>query len=891
MSKSVTNLSTVTAYHHSHGNNSIYLNSPNSFIFFGQSSTNSNLSCRTTNVAVSVSLSHTTHNTTIYDNENATICKFCEMGHLRKSMELLIKSQKSKLELNTYCSVLQLCAELKSLEDGRRVHSIAISNGMKIEGALGAKLVFMYVNCGDLIEGRRIFDKILNDKVFLWNLIMTEYARIGNYKECLCIFKKMQELGVAGNAFTFTCVLKCFAALGEEMECKRVHGYVYKLGFGSYNAVVNSLLAAYFKYGGVESAYKLFDELSDQDVISWNSMISGCVMNGFSRKGLELFIQMLILGADMDSDTLVSVLVACANVGNLSFGRALHALGVKRCYSGNAVFNNTLLDMYSKCDNLNAAADVFVKMGDKTIVSWTSIIAAYVREGRYDDAIGLFDEMQSKGLKPGVYTVTSIVHACACSNSLDKGREVHDYITKNKMGSSLPVCNALMNMYAKCGSMEEAHIIFSKLPVKDIVSWNTMIGGYSKNSLPNEALYLFVDMQKQSKPDEITMACVLPACSGLSALDKGREIHGHILRKGYFSNPNVLGALVDMYVKCGLLVIAKLLFDMIPKKNLVHWTIMIAGYAMHGFGNEAISTFEKMRKAGIEPDETSFTSVLCACRDSGLQKEGWVFFNYMRRKCSIEPKLEHYVCMVDLLALSGNLSKAYKFIETMPIKPDATIWGALLSGCRIHHDVVLAEKVAEHIFEQEPENTRYYVLLASVYADAEMWENVKKFQEKIRKRGFEKNAGCSWLEVQGKFNIFVAGDKSHPQARMIDSLLKKLQMKMKNEGYSPKMRYALFNADEKEKEVLLCGHSEKLAMAFGILNLPPGRTIRVTKNLRVCGDCHEMGKFMSKTTRREIVLRDSNRFHLFRDGTCSCRGNHIENGHRYILLTVKLLKK
>ncbi|KAK7247182.1 hypothetical protein RIF29_42059 [Crotalaria pallida] len=877
MSTSIANLNSIQPYH-GPGNNPNHFYSPNSFILFTHSSkasllsSNSNLSSRTCNVTASVSLPETTQKTAMYVDENAKICKFCEMGHLIKSMELLTRSQKSKLDLNTYCSVLQLCAEVKSLEDGKRVHSIATSNGMKIEGALGAKLVFMYVNCGDLIEGRRIFDKILNDKVFLWNLIMSEYAKVGNYRESLCLFKKMMELGVAGNEFTFTCVLKCFAALGKEMECKGVHGYVYKLGFGSYNAVVNSLIAAYFKFGGVESAHKLFDELSDQDVVSWNSMISGFVANSFSKKGLEFFVQMLILGANMDSDTLVSVLVACAKVGNLSLGRALHAFGVKRCYSREVTFNNTLLDMYSKCGNLNGATDVFVKMGEKTIVSWTSIIAAYVREGLYDDAIRLFDEMQSKGLRPDIYMVTSIVHACACSNSLDKGRDVHNYIRKNKMGSSLPVCNALMNMYAKCGSMEEAHLVFSQIPVKDIVSWNTMIGGYSKSSLPNEALKLFVDMQKQSKPDDITMTCVLPACASLSALDKGREIHGHILRKGYFADPIVLGALVDMYVKCGLLVIAKLLFDMIPKKDVIHWTIMIAGYGMHGFGNEAISTFKNMRMAGIEPDESCFTSILCACRDSGLQKEGWVFFNHMRSKCSIEPKLEHYACMVDLLACSGNLSKAYRFIETMPIKPDASIWGALLSGCRIHHNVELAEKVAEHVFELEPENTRYYVLLADVYAEAEKWEKVKKLQERISRRGLEKNPECSWIEVQGKFNIFVGGDTSHPQAQRIDSLLKKLRMKMMNEGYSPKMRYALFNADDKEKEVLMCGHSERLAMACGILNLPPGRTIRVTKNLRVCGDCHEMGKFMSKTTRREILLRDSNRFHLFRDGTCSCRG-------------------
>nr|KYP38911.1 hypothetical protein KK1_039802 [Cajanus cajan] len=839
MSKTIPTLSPCPT-HHSPRKNSNYAKSPNSFIFFRQSWTtclspsNFDLSCGSS-VVVSATLSETTHNVTV--DKNAKICKFCEMGDLRSAMELLKMSQRSELELKTYCSVLQLCAELKSLEDGKRVHSIITSNGLAIDAVLGAKLVFMYVNCGDLVKGRGIFDGILNDKVFLWNLLMSEYAKLGNYKESVGLFVKMQKLGIRGDSYTFSCILKCFAALAKLRECKRVHGYILKLGFGSYNAVVNSLIAAYFKCGEVDSARNLFDKLSDRDVVSWNSMISGCVMNGFSRNGLEFFIQMLNLGVDVDSTTLVNVLVACANVGNLSLGRALHAYGVKANFSGDVIFNNTLLDMYSKCGNLNGATDIFVKMGETTIVSWTSIIAAYVREGLYDDAIGLFDEMQSKGLRPDIYTVTSIVHACACSNS-----------------------------------MEEAHLIFSQIPIKDIVSWNTMIGGYSQNSLPSEALELFQDMQKHFKPDDITMACVLPACAGLAALEKGREIHGHIWRKGYFSDLLVACALVDMYVKCGLLVLAQQLFDMIPKKDLITWTVMIAGYGMHGFGKEAISTFEKMRIEGIEPEESSFTSILYACSHSGLLKEGWKFFNSMRSEYNIEPKLEHYACMVDLLVRSGNLSKAYKLIETMPIKPDATIWGALLSGCRINHDVELAEKVAEHIFDLEPENTRYYVLLANVYAEAEKWEEVKKLQRKIGKRGLKKDQGCSWIEVEGKFNIFVAGDTSHAQAKRIDSLLRKLRMKMNKGGYSNKMRYALINADDMKKEVLLCGHSEKLAMAFGILNVPPGRTVRVTKNLRVCGDCHEMGKLMSKNTGREIVLRDSNRFHHFKDGLCSCRG-------------------
>ncbi|KAL9455888.1 hypothetical protein AB3S75_005173 [Citrus x aurantiifolia] len=763
-------------------------------------SSNSHSSCTINPISASISKTIVCKT----KNYNAEISRFCEVGNLEKAMEVLYSSEKSKIDTKTYCSILQLCADLKSLEDGKKVHSIICESGIVIDdGVLGSKLVFMYVTCGDLKEGRRVFNKIDNGKVFIWNLLMHEYSKTGNFKESLYLFKKMQSLGIAADSYTFSCVLKCLAVVGNSRR--------------------------------VKDAHKLFDELSGRDVVSWNCMISGYIANGVAEKGLEVFKEMLNLGFNVDLATMVTVLSGCANCGALMIGRAVHAFALKACFSKEISFNNTLLDMYSKCGDLDGAIRVFEKMGERSVVSWTSMIAGYAREGVFDGAIRLFRGMVREGIEPDVYALTSILHACACDGLLEIGKDVHDYIKENDMQSSLYVSNALMDMYAKCGSMADAESVFNQMPVKDIVSWNTMIGGYSKNSCPNEALDLFVAMLQKFEPDGVTMACILPACASLAALERGREIHGYILRHGISADRNVANAIVDMYVKCGVLVLARSLFDMIPAKDLILWTIMIAGYGMHGFGCDAIATFNDMRQAGIEPDEVSFISVLYACSHSRLVDEGWRFFNMMRYECNIEPKLEHYACMVDLLSRTGNLSEAYRFIEMMPVAPDATIWGSLLCGCRIHHEVKLAEKVAEHVFELEPDNTGYYVLLANVYAEAEKWEEVKKLREKISRRGLKKNPGCSWIEIKGKVNIFVAGD-------------------------------------EMEKEVALCGHSEKLAMAFGILSLPAGQTIRVTKNLRVCGDCHEMAKFMSKTARREIVLRDSNRFHRFKDGRCSCRG-------------------
>ncbi|CAN1230087.1 Pentatricopeptide repeat-containing protein DOT4, chloroplastic [Linum grandiflorum] len=614
-------------------------------------------------------------------------------------------SEKADISSNTYCALLQLCAELKRLRYGKEIHSVISSCDIPIDGLLGTRLVFMYVSCGELSQGRLVFDDVANDKVFLWNLMLNEYAKLEEFAECLYLFRKMLDEGIAADSYTFSCILKCFAASGSVKEGEWIHGYLLKFGFDFAScSVANSLMSFYFKAKKVESARKVFDEMPQRDVISWNSMMSGYVENDDCEEAIEIF---------------------------------------------------RMMTDYEKC-----------------VVSWTAMIQAYARGGCHNEAIRLFEEARV-----------------------------------------------------------DARLL-----------------------------------------DGRTMSCVLPACAGLSALDAGREIHGYILRKGYLSDRHVANALVDMYAKCGALSIAERIFNAIPTKDLVSWTAMIAGYGMHGLGKEAVEAFRRMRQEGIEPDQVSFISVLYACSHSGLVDEGYRFFEIMQNECNISPNLEHYACVVDLLSRKGKLRTAYEFINAMPISPDATIWGSLLCGCRIHHDVELAEEVSEHVFELEPENAGYYVLMSNIYAEAEMWDEARRIREKIGRRGLKKHPGCSWIADEKRVHVFVAGDSSHPEIRPIEALLEEIRNKMKEEGFSPKLRYALRNGDDAEKEMALCGHSEKLAMAYGMLNLPPRTVIRVFKNLRICRDCHETAKFVSKSYGKEIIVRDSNFFHHFKDGSCSCRG-------------------
>ncbi|KAF3778273.1 Pentatricopeptide repeat-containing protein [Nymphaea thermarum] len=800
------------------------------------------------------------------------IARFCEAGRLKEAMKVFSDCSNVQFDVDTYCSLLQLCAERKSLDDGKRIEANVCHCGIEQDGVLGAKLVFMYLKCGDLKEGRRVFDGMVKRSVFLWNLIMNEYAKAGDYEEAVSLFVEMQRNGVRPDSYSFSGVLKSCSALESIRGGQQVHDLLTKSGFHCYVTVGNALISFYSRCGRIECAQKVFAIMPERDVISWNATTGGLLLNGRANEAIKLFREMKSCGVKADLATMVTVLPASAELGYSLYGKEIHGHALRVGLKEETTFCNSLLDMYAKCGKLEYAIRVFDRMPQKTVVSWTSMISGYARDGQLEKAIQLFNEMELSGVRPDLFTVTSVLHACSSNGSLKYGKDIHGYIERNGFESNLFVANALMDMYAKCRSMEDAQSIFNRMSVRDIVSWNTVIGGYSKNHLPNEALILFSQMQKEVKTNGVTMACTLPACASLSSLERGREIHGHIVRNGYHSDGFINNALIDMYAKCGDLDVAKALFDRMSNRDLVSWTAMIAGYGMNGNGEEAISLFNQMKEAGIRPDEVSFIPLLYACSHTGLVEEGWRLFDSMRNDHGIVPKVEHYACMVDLLGRAGQLKKAYQLIQEMPIKPDSTVWGALLCACRLHRDVKLAEKVAEKVFELEPENTGFYVLLSNIYAEAEEWESVKKLRAEITSRRLKKNPGCSWIEIKGKTNLFVAGDRSKLNSKDIQTLLKKVKAKMKEEGYTPNKRYALLDLDDQGKEDALCDHSEKLAMAFGLLKSQQGKPIRVTKNLRVCGDCHEVAKFMSKSYGREIILRDSSRFHHFKDGRCSCRG-------------------
>eukprot|EP01018_Ginkgo_biloba_P014954 Gb_36806 [translate_table: standard] len=800
------------------------------------------------------------------------ISQLCVQGQVKQALDIFHAIDIS-VDSNIYVSLLRGCGNSTALTEGKRVHAHMIKAGFGLDIIfLSNHLVNMYAKCENIEDARQVFDKMPTHNVFSWTAMIAGYTQNVHCKEALKLFCQMQEAGIKPNQFTYSNVIRSCLILAALEQGKVVHAHIIKSGFDSNLFLGNVLLDMYARCGRVEEAHKVFEMMPERDSISWNAMIAGYTQNGYTGEALRLFRQMKVVGMKSDRFTFVSVLRACAMQRALEDGRHIHNSIIETNLETNVMVGSALIDMYAKCGSLPDASKVFSKMCERNLITWNAMIAGYSQNGHGYEALKVFNEMQLAGLKPDGFTFGSVLNACACLESVEKGKEVHNCIVKT--GSEVLVMvveNALVDMYAKCRSMHDANKVFQKMPERDVVSWTAMLTGYAQNGYGEEALKFFSQMRLAGmKPNQYTFASALVACASLAALQHGKQIHNHIIKTGFESHACVASALVDMYAKCGSIVNARQVFDKTPDADVVMWTAIIAGCALHGFSKDALHLFKQMQQAGTKPNHVTFICVLSACSHVGLVEEGIHYFDSMSQSHGVIPKLEHYACIVDLLGRAGRLDEAEDFINNMPFDPSASVWQTLLSACRIHGNTELGKRAAEHILELEPQDAATYVLLSNTYAMAGRWDDVTKVRNLMKERGAKKEPGLSWIEVRNRVHSFVVGDKSHPQADEIYDKLEELIQQMKRSGYMPDKNFVLHDVEEEHKEQLVFHHSEKLAISFGLISTHPGTTIQIFKNLRVCGDCHTATKFISKIVGRELVVRDANRFHHFKDGMCSC---------------------
>ncbi|XVF15379.1 hypothetical protein REPUB_Repub09cG0147300 [Reevesia pubescens] len=637
----------------------------------------------------------------------------------------------------------------------------------------------------------------------------------------------------------------------------------------------NAIIAAYAKESLPSIAHQLFDQIPHPDLVSYNTLISAYADCGQTEPALGLFKKLRELGFEMDGFTLSGVITAC--LSDVFLIRQLHCFVVFGGFDSYASVNNVLLSCYSKEGFLEEAKRVFYGMGEsKDEVSWNSMIVAYGQHKEGAEALAMFQKMVRRGLDVDMFTLASVLTALTSLEDLLGGHQFHAMLIKTGFHQNAHVGSGLIDLYSKCGGgMLDCRKVFEEVSGPDLVLWNTMISGYSMNEeLSEEALECFREMQRFGyRPDDCSFVNVISACSNLSSPSQGRQIHALTIKSEIPNRIQVSNALVAMYSKCGNLQDARRLFDRMPEHNTVSLNSMIAGYAQHGIEMESLLLFEQMLERNISPTSITFISVLSACAHTGKLEEGQKYFTIMKEKFGIEPEVEHYSCMIDLLGRAGKLREADRLIETMPFSPGSIGWAALLGASKMHGNMELASKAANKLLQLEPSNAVPYVMLANMYASNGKWEEAATIRKLMRDRGVRKKPGCSWIEVNKRIHVFVAEDISHPMIKEIYEYLEEMGRKIRLAGYVPDLRWTLIKDDEidpGEKEIRLGHHSEKLAVAFGLLSTKDGEPILVIKNLRICGDCHNAIKFISAIAGREITIRDTHRFHCFKDGHCSC---------------------
>eukprot|EP01018_Ginkgo_biloba_P013166 Gb_21057 [translate_table: standard] len=720
----------------------------------------------------------------------------CNEGQLKEALHILHVTDQH-VDNSAYVSILQLCIQKKALSEGKLVHTHINETGFMPDRFLVNRIANLYAKCGALVDARRVFDEMPQRDAPSWNVMIAAYSRCGLAEEALLLFNRMEECGMQPNEFTFASVLPACGKLAALEQGMEIHEKIITKGFQSDAFVESGLVDMYAKCGNIEKARNLFDKMHQRDAISWTAMIAGYLQNGQGVGAIKIFQQMQLAGVKPDSKTFATVLAACADLADLEQGMEIHRETI-RCGLESDVFVGTaLVDMYAKCGNTEKARHVFDKMHqrnavswnamtagytqnglvgeaverfqrmpERDVASWTVMIAGYAQNGQNAEALNLFQQMQQAGVKPNQNTFASVLPACANSAALERGIEIHQEISRSGFQINVIVQSALVDMYAKCGSIEKAREVFDKMNQRNVVSWTAMIAGYVQNEQSTEALQFFRQMQLAGvKPDQNTFASVLPACADLAALEQGMEIHDDIIQNGFASNVFVENALIDMYAKCGNIEKARYVFDKMHERNVISWTAMIAGYAMHGCGKEALKLFEEMQNSGVNPNHITFVCVLSACCHAGLVEEGLRYFDCMGQYYHITPTMRHYVCMVDLLGRAGRLDEAQDFIKKIPIEPDAMLWSCLLGACRIHNNVELGEYVAERLFELEPQNAAPYVLLSNIYATAGRWDDSENVRKMMKNKGVKKTPGCSWIEVNKQVHTFLVGDRSHPQTQ------------------------------------------------------------------------------------------------------------------------------
>lgn len=593
-----------------------------------------------------------------------------------------------------------------------------------------------------------------------YNSLVTSYIKNNKPSSALNIYAFMRKNGSEVDNFTIPTILKACAQVLMTHLGKEIHGFAIKNGLDGDAYVSNALIQMYSECGSLVSARYLFDEMPNRDVVSWSTMIRGYHRGGLPEEALEVMREMRFMDIRPSEVAMISMVSLFADVADVDFGKAIHACVVRNCKDEKlgVAIATALIDMYSKCGNLAYAKQLFNRLNQNSVVSWTVMISGCIRCNEIKEGVRLFAEMIEENVFPSEITILSLIIECGFVGGLQLGKWLHAYILRNGFEFSLAMANALVDMYGKCREIRSARTLFDGMKSKDVMIWNAVISAYAQAHCIDKAFELFIHMKvSKVRPNEVTMVGLLSLCTEAGALEMGKWLHTYIEKQGLEVDVILKTALVDMYAKCGDVNGAYRLFSEAIYRDICMWNAMMAGYGMHGCGEEALIFFVDMERSGVKPNGITFIGLLNACSHAGLVTEGKSVFDKMVHGLGLVPKIEHYGCMVDLLGRAGLLDEAHEMIKSMPLRPNMIVWGALLAASKLHKNPSMGEIAATQILEIEPQNYGYNVLMSNIYAVANRWNDVAGVRRVMKEIRVKKEPGFSSVEVNGLVHKFIRG--------------------------------------------------------------------------------------------------------------------------------------
>ncbi|PIA50505.1 hypothetical protein AQUCO_01300916v1 [Aquilegia coerulea] len=706
--------------------------------------------------------------------------------------------------------ILQACSNVGDIVTGKMIHAFVVKRELNSCIPVGNSIVSMYAKCGKLSLARKFFEKMDKKDMVTWNSMISAYCQSGKSVEAVRLFDWMQDKGIEPGLITW-----------------------------------NILIASYNQLGNCDLAIELMKKMEKRginpDVFTWTSMISGCAQNKRTDQALELFNEMVVAGVKPNGVTIASAVSVCASLKALKKGMELHSVGIKLGSMGDVLLGNSLIEMYSKSGNLEAARKIFDMISEKDVFTWNSMINGYTQARYFGNAYDLFTRMHESNVKPNVIT-----------------------------------WNVMISGYIQNGEEDQAINIFQRMETdgrikRNAASWNSLISGLLQNGLKNKAFQVFRRMQScPIRPNSITLLSILPACSNLVAAKKVKELHGYAFRRRLERNISVANFFMDAYAKSGNMPSARTIFENLPSRDVISWNTLIAGYVLHGSPYVAMDLFERMRFVGPKPNRGTFASIILAYSLAGMVEQGNNVFSGMTNDYQITPGSDHYAAMLDLLGRSGRLGESVNFIEELNIDQDSAVWDALFTAGRVHGNIGLAVRAVERLFEIEPRNTLVYRLLLQLYALSGKSEDALILKRRKKRNKEDSSIGCSSIEIKNSVHTIMTGDRFLRNSDRIYSQIASIAEEIKI--VLPGSHETQLNIDEEEKEEICGVHSEKLAISFALISSPySSQSVRIIKNFRMCRDCHQTAKFISLKYGREIYLYDSKCFHYFKNGRCSCK--------------------